>query len=252
MKLDFPGESAEYRAARDRLIEHEIALRRQMEAVAAARRALPPGGLIPQDYTFDAIGDDGTPRKVKLSELFGEGKDSLIVYHMMFPRHRNDDRPKAESGPTANLPRQEGPCPSCVAFLDQLDGMVPHLEQTVNFVVIAKAPFDRLAAFAKDRGWRHLKLMSSASNRFKNDYGAEDADGQQQPMCSVFHRTRAGIRHFWSSEMLFAPADPGQDPRHMGTVEPLWTMMDLTPEGRHDWQEQLQYERRSFPRRPDR
>src|SRR5262245_60548920 len=104
MKLDFPGETAQYRAARDRLLEQEIALRRQMEAVAAERRALPPGGSIPQDYTFDAIGADGTRTQVKLSELFGEGKDSLIVYNMMFPRHRNDDRPKAGSGPTANLP----------------------------------------------------------------------------------------------------------------------------------------------------
>jgi predicted dithiol-disulfide oxidoreductase (DUF899 family) len=112
----------------------------------------------------------------------------------------------------------------------------------VNFVVVAKAPIDRLAAFAKDRGWRHLKLLSSASNRFKNDYGAEDDDGQQQPMCNVFHRTLEGIRHFWSSEMLYAQADPGQDPRHMGTVEPLWTLMDFTPEGRPDWEEQLQYE----------
>jgi len=242
MKLNFPGETAEYRAARDELLNQEIALRRETEALAAARRALPPGGLIPQDYAFDAIGSDGKPCKVKLSELFTDGKESLVIYNMMFPRHKSDDRPKAESGPTANLPREEGPCPSCVAFLDQLDGMVPHVEQTLNFVVIAKAPIDRLTAFAKDRGWKHLKLVSSASNRFKNDYGAEDANGQQQPMCNVFHRTLEGIRHFWSSEMLYAPADPGQDPRHMGTVEPLWTMMDFTPEDRPDWHEQLQYD----------
>src|SRR5215468_8609676 len=118
MKLDFPGETAEYRAARDELLEREIALRRQMEAVAAARRALPLGGSIPEDYVFESIGADGAPAKVRLSELFGEGKSSLIVYHMVFPRHRNDDRPKAARGPTARLPRQEGPCPSCVAFLD--------------------------------------------------------------------------------------------------------------------------------------
>jgi len=37
MKLDFPGEPAEYRAARNELLGQEIALRRQMEAVAAAR-----------------------------------------------------------------------------------------------------------------------------------------------------------------------------------------------------------------------
>ena len=47
MSTTFPGESAEYRAARDRLLEQEIELRRAMEAVAAARRKLPPGGACP-------------------------------------------------------------------------------------------------------------------------------------------------------------------------------------------------------------
>ncbi len=242
MKLEFPGESAAYRAARDRLLDQEIALRREMEALAAARRALPPGGLVPQDYVFDGIGADGTFIKVKLSEMFAAGKDSLIVYNMMFPRHKNDDRAKAQSGSTADLPREEGPCPSCVAQLDQFDGAARHLEQTLNLVMVAKAPIARLAAFAQDRGWRYLRLFSSAGNRFKTDYGAEDSDGQQQPMMNVFRRDADGIRHFWSSEMLFALADPGQDPRHMGTVEPLWTLMDLTHEGRPaNWDEQLQY-----------
>jgi predicted dithiol-disulfide oxidoreductase (DUF899 family) len=52
MSIGFPGESAEYRAARDRLLEKEIALRRAMEAVAAARRELPAGGVVPEDHIF--------------------------------------------------------------------------------------------------------------------------------------------------------------------------------------------------------
>src|SRR5262249_58486510 len=102
------GQPAECAAARHELLGQEIALRRQMEAVAAARRALPPGGLIREDYAFDAIDPDGRARKVKLSELFVEGKDSLVVYNMMFPRHRNDPPPKAESGPNPDLPRRAG------------------------------------------------------------------------------------------------------------------------------------------------
>ncbi len=46
MTVRFPGESAQYRAARDGLLEQEIGLRRAMEAVAAARRELPPGGVV--------------------------------------------------------------------------------------------------------------------------------------------------------------------------------------------------------------
>src|SRR5436309_958535 len=47
MSTVFPGESTEYRTARERLLEQEVELRRVMEAVAAARRDLPRGGAIP-------------------------------------------------------------------------------------------------------------------------------------------------------------------------------------------------------------
>jgi predicted dithiol-disulfide oxidoreductase (DUF899 family) len=76
----FPGESAEYRAARNRLLDQEIELRRAMEAVAEARRRLPPGGVVPEDYAFQAHGPDGAPAEVRLSELFATGKNSLVIY----------------------------------------------------------------------------------------------------------------------------------------------------------------------------
>jgi predicted dithiol-disulfide oxidoreductase (DUF899 family) len=244
MSVTFPGESREYRAARDRLLAKEIELRRAMEAVAVARRALPPGGLVPEDYVFDGLGPDGAPAKVKLSQLFAPGKDSLVVYNFMFPRYPKDERPKPSTGATARLKREEGPCPSCTAFLDQLDGAAEHVEAAgLNFVVIAKAPLARLIAFARDRGWRRLRLLSAAGNSFKRDYRAETPEGFQMPMMTVFHRERDNIRHFWSSEMFYAPVDPGQDPRHSGTLEPLWNFFDLTPEGRpSDWHEQLHYD----------
>jgi predicted dithiol-disulfide oxidoreductase (DUF899 family) len=49
------------------------------------------------------------------------------------------------------------------------------------------------------------------------------------------------IRHFWGSELFFAPTEPGQEPRHVGTLEPLWNFFDLIPEGRPDWDEQISY-----------
>src|SRR5262249_54897882 len=158
--------------ARDALLNQEIALRREMEALAAARRKLPTGGLVPRDYVFDGEGPGGAQVNVKFSQLFAPGRNSLVVYNMMFPRHKNDERPKARSGASAELAREQGPCPSCVAFLDQLDGMVIHVTQHLNFVVIAKAPIDLLVAFARERGWRHLRLLSSGRNSFKRDYGA--------------------------------------------------------------------------------
>jgi len=224
------------------LLEQEIELRRAMEAVAAARRELPPGAAVPEDYVFQGQGADGSPTDVKLSQLFARGKDSLAIYSFMFPRDSGDERPGPEAGETALLPLAQGPCPSCVAFLDQLDGAAEHVTQRLNFAVVAKAPLPRVLAYAAERGWRRLRLVSSAANSYNRDYLAETPAGQQRPMLNVFHRDGETIRHFWGSELFYAPNDSGQDPRHVGTLEPLWNLFDLTREGRPtDWEEQLNY-----------
>jgi predicted dithiol-disulfide oxidoreductase (DUF899 family) len=228
MAITYPGESAEYRAARDRLLEQEIRLRRELEEVAAARRALPPGGEIPQDYVFH-----GAEGEVHFSELFGPGRDSLVIYSFMFPRDPLDDRPG----------ERDGPCASCVALLDQLDGTALHVAPKLSFAVVAKAPADRLLAFGEERGWRHLRLLSSRGTTYNRDYNAQTAAGHQRPILNVFHRDGGTIRHFWGSELFYAPSEPGQDPRHVGTLEPSWNIFDLTREGRDEtWDEQLQYD----------
>jgi len=232
MSATLPGESKEYRAARDRLLEREIELRREMEAVAAQRRELPPGGEVPEDYVFQGAG----PTEVRLSELFEAGKDSLAIYSFMFPRDPGDERPGPE-------PLAEGPCPSCVALLDQLDGAAPHVQPHMNFAVVAKAPVERVLSFAGERGWRHLRLLSSGANSYNRDYLAETPEGHQRPMLNVFHRDGETIRHFWGSELFYGPSDGDQDPRHLGTLEPAWNLFDMTPEGRgSDWDEQLEYD----------
>jgi predicted dithiol-disulfide oxidoreductase (DUF899 family) len=241
MSTTFPGESSEYRAARDRLLEREMELRRAMEAVAAARRELPPGGPLPEDYVFQGKGPAGTPTDVRMSELFAPGKDSLVIYSFMFPRDPSDERPGPKGGETARLPLAESPCPSCTALLDQLDGAVEHASQHINLAVVAKSPLERVLAFAEERGWRRLRLLSSAANTYNRDYLGETAEGSQRPMLNVFHRDGGVIRHFWGSELFYAPTDGEQDPRHVGTLEPVWNLFDLTPEGRPDWDEQLSY-----------
>ena len=238
----YPGESPEYRAARDELLRQEIALRRRMEAVAAARRALPPGGEVPEDYRFAGVDGDGEVTEVRLSELFAPATDALAVYNYMFPRHAGDDRPGPQHGALAGLPLAETPCPSCTAFIDELDGAQPHVAAHANLVVVAKAPIDRLAAWGRERGWRHVRLLSSAGTTFARDYRGE-VDGQQMPMLNVFTRDAGGaVRHFWGSEMLYADSDPGEDPRHVGTIEVAWNLFDLLPGGRGaGWEEQLDY-----------
>ena len=111
-----------------------------------------------------------------------------------------------------------------------------------NLAVVAKAPLPRVLAFAGERGWRGLRLLSSAGNTYNRDYLAETTEGHQRPMLNVFHRDGGTIRHFWGSKLLYAPTDGDQDPRHVGTLEPLWNLLDLTPEGGlRQWDEQLAY-----------
>jgi predicted dithiol-disulfide oxidoreductase (DUF899 family) len=213
----FPGESPQYREARDRLLEAEIALRRQIEAVAAQRRALPPGGPAPRDYVFD--GESGP---VKLSELFGD-KDTLLLYGFMLG------------------PNMERACPSCTSIIDALDGEMRHIRQRAAIAIVARAPLERLVAHARDRGWRDTQLLSSANNSFHPDYHAEDAQGRQRPILNVFQRKGGEIRHFWATELAFAQPDAGQGPRHVDAIWPLWSALDMTPEGRGAFDAKLSY-----------
>jgi len=217
--IRFPGENAEYRAARNELLEAEKDLRRNVESVAAKRRALPLGGEPPEDYVFD-----GANGPVRLSELFDDGKDSLIVYSYMFG------------------PQMKAPCVSCTSILDALDGEAPHVVQRVNLAVVAKSPIERILGFTRPRGWRNLRLLSSAGNTYNCDYHSEDAKGAQLPAANVFVRRDGKVRHFYSTELLYEPPEGGQDGRHVDMFWPLWNLFDLTPEGRGtDWYPRLTY-----------
>jgi predicted dithiol-disulfide oxidoreductase (DUF899 family) len=214
----FPGESTQYRNARNALLAEEIELRRHIERVAALRRALPPGGELPQDYRFD--GENGA---ATLTQMFGD-HDTLITYNWMFG------------------PKRERPCPMCTSLLSALDGEMPDILQRVAFAVIARGPIERLVAFKKERGWRYLPLYSSGSNSFNRDYANEDPDAGDNPAFNVFTRSGGTLRHFWGDEMGPQTADPGQDPRGAPDPMPLWTMLDLTPGGRGtDWYPKLEY-----------
>ena len=225
-KIRFPGESESYRAARDRLLDAEIEMRRTIESVAAQRRKLPIGGQIPQDYTFEEIvGENGAgiKRKVRMSELFAPGKDTLILYSFMFG------------------PEMASACPSCTSIIDGLDGEAPHVMQRASFAIVAKSPIERIRAWAKERGWRNLRFLSSAGSTYNQDYQGENAKGDQMPALNVFVRRNGKISHFYNTELMFAPSDPGQDMRHVDMIWPVWNLFDVTPEGRGKWNPKLSY-----------
>lgn len=218
-KKRFPNESPAYREARTALLAEEIELRRQLEHVAAQRRALPVGGEVPQDYVFE-----GAHGPVRLSELFGDG-DTLITYNFMYG------------------PERERPCPMCTSMLGALDGEMPDILQRVPVVIVARSPMERLQAFAQERGWRHLRFVSSGGNDFNRLYVDEQPGEGDNAGFNVFVRRDGKVHHFWGDEMGFETADPGQDPRGAPDPMPLWTMLDMTPGGRGtDWYPELRYD----------
>ena len=223
--IKFPGESSEYRRARNQLLEAEDELRRLNEQVAAKRRALPAGGLLAQDYVFESAGDG---RQVRFTELFAPGKDTLVIYHMMFPRWSKDPRAGAPEGETALLPLVEQPCPSCTSVVDGLNGPAAHISDRVNLVIVAKAHPARLGTYAQERGWGNLRLLSSQNNTFNRDYHGETPGGEQLPVLNVFSRDEDGIHHRWASELTFARGDNSP----LDAIWPIWGILDLTPNGR--------------------
>lgn len=214
----FPKESDDYREARNKLLEAEMALRRQTEEVAKLRRALPLGGKLKEDYVFSEAGG----KKVKFSDLFSKDKNTLVVYSMMFDPSWNE------------------PCNMCNSIVDGLNGNAGQITQKVNLVVVAKAPIEKLLRYAKKTGWNHIRLISSFDNSYNADYFAEQS-GDQMPMMNVFTKKSDGIYHTWGSELAFAPTEPGQDMRAVDIIWPLWNVLDLTPEGRGDWYPEIRY-----------
>ena len=226
--IRFPGESASYREARNKLLEAEIALRNNIEEVAALRRQLPLGGPLAEDYLFEEgaadLNDSQTARKTRLSELFDPGKDTLLIYSYMFG------------------PNMKSPCTSCTSILDGLNGTAPHVRNKVSFAVVAKSPLERVRELARGRGWKNLRLLSSANNTYNHDYHGESAKGDQLPSLNVFTRRDGKVHHFYHTELLFAPTQPGQDGRHVDLIWPLWNLFDYTPEGRGtNWYPKLSY-----------
>ena len=224
----FPGESKAYRSARDKLLRAEMELRNHVEQVAALRRKLPLGGVVPQDYEFEEgaadLADTGSVRRVKLSELFRPGKDTLVVYSFMYG------------------PNMEKACPMCTCMLDGLDGNATHAAQRINLAVVAKSPIARIQEFGRGRGWRNLRLLSSAGNSYNRDYRGETVDGKQFPSLNVFVKRGDRIHHVYNTELAFAPRTKGQEPRHVDAIWPLWNLFDFTPEGRGaDWHPKLEY-----------
>jgi len=251
-QTNLQNESAEYLAKREEVRKAEVELMRARERVAELRRALPKGAEI-QDYEFldctigalpiehptrDAragtpLGRASAPgsaslangdepvTKVRLSELFSSPARSLVVYHFMFGK------------------KQTSACPMCTAWIDGYNGIAHHFAQTTDFAIVAAAAPATLRAYARERGWDKLRLLSAGENSFKYDLGSEDKEGNQDSQISVFTKESDGkLRHFYSGHPWL---DPEIKERGIDELSPIWNLLDLTPQGRGKFYTSLDY-----------
>jgi predicted dithiol-disulfide oxidoreductase (DUF899 family) len=188
--------------------------------LAARVHELPPGPKIDGDWTFlDANGAE-----VTLADMFGT-RDTLVLYHWMFG------------------PERKRPCPMCTNLLGPLDQNAADIEQRVALAIVGRSEVERQLAFARERGWRHLRLYQAVGDDFSIKIGGLDPDkGWEMPALMVLQKDGDTIRLHWMGETTMEMADPGEDPRGAIDLAPLWNVLDLTPGGRGtDWYPKLEY-----------
>ena len=177
------------------------------KALAEKRRKLPRGGELKDDYVFQWASEGKLGQSVKFSELFGD-KNTLLLYSFMYGPH------------------WDNPCPNCTSLMDGFDRAWYSVSQDAAFAAIAKAPAEKISAWAKKRGWTQIPLVSGFESPYQADYKCQrESDDMQLPVMHVFKKQDGKIFHFWGTETMS---------NHVDTVWVYWNLMDFTPEGRPD------------------
>ena len=186
----------------------------QLSQKVTAERASLPMTLVAESYSF--TGPNGT---LNLKDLF-EDKHQLIMQHVMFE------------------PDKDAGCEYCQYHLDNLPANFKHLyEANTMYVIVTRAPYEKMAAFYKDKLGSQVPYYSSFGSKFNYDYNVTlDPDVKkpvynfketnrqgEQPGLSVFYRDGDEIYHTYSS------FDSNLD-----LLMPTAALLDLTPLGRQD------------------
>ena len=224
-QTNLKNESDDYLAKREQLRLAEIELMKQRERVAEIRRGLPQGAAITAyeflegPRTLDA--GDAPIRTVKIGELFSAPERPLVIYQLMFGK------------------KQTKPCPMCTLWIDGYNGVAHHIAQNMDFAIVAATEPILLRAYARERGWHNLRLLSAGQSSFKYDLGGENQDCGQDSSLNVFTKNADGtVRHFYTQHPRLA-----QDINERGIdlLTPVFNLMDITPGGRGNWYPSLGY-----------
>ena len=217
----FPGESDEYRRERDRLLEHELRLRREIEAVAAERRALPLGGEVPVDYAFDPRAACPSCSRRTRTRCCSTASCSSRRTEI---RSASPARRARRSSTRSTAPRRTSNSASTSPSSRR-----PRSSSSGRTRTRAAGA---TSACSPPRGRR---TTATTTPRLRTP---GDSSRSRRSSCAA---TGPSI-HSWSSELMYAPREPDMHPRHVDFMWPIWSVFDLTPEGRGtDWNPELEY-----------
>ena len=177
--------------------EEQMKLR---EKIAKLKQKLPRKEV--KDYTFRSWA--GKP--VKLSGLFGNKKDLILVHNM------------------------GKKCPYCTMWADGFNGLRQHLEDRAAFVVNSPDPPAIQEKFASGRNWK-FKMVSSHGTSFNKDMGFEGKEKEPWPGVSTFYKKNNKIYR-----ISFASFGEGDD------FCPVWHFFDMLADGRAGWEAKFKYQ----------
>jgi predicted dithiol-disulfide oxidoreductase (DUF899 family) len=179
----------------ERLEEHLVA---QQEKLADLKRQLPPRAV--DDYTLTRA--DGP---VKLSQLFGDKTDLVVIHNM-----------------------GKG-CRYCTLWADGFNGVLPHIESRVAFVVCSPDSIETQLQFAESRGWK-FRMVSGQGSSFTEDMGFR-GDKSWMPGVSTFRKEADG-KLYRVARAPFGPFDP---------FSGIWHLFALLRDGVNDWEPRYKY-----------
>ena len=185
-------------------IKNEIA-RLEAELIETQKRLSDLRGQLPSEEVPDYILKGANGQKVKLSEIFDDKEDLIVIHNMGIS------------------------CSYCTLWADGFNGMLQHLESRAAFVVLSPDPPDVQAAFAQKRGWQ-FKMYSGEGSTFTEDMGFKNRDGWL-PGVSTFYK-KANDKIVRISKAAFGPGDP---------FCAAWHLFDLLANGANDWEPALKY-----------
>ncbi len=189
------------------MLEETLRIRNEIQEkqneLIQLRKSLPPQRVA--DYALK----DWDGREVKLSEIFGDKSDLIVVHNM-----------------------GKG-CSYCTLWADGFNGLCHHLSDRAAFVVVTPDKPEVQRDFATGRGWK-FRMLSGHEGNFIKDMGFIDKeDSSYWPGVSTFRRLADGTIERVGAD-IFGPGDP---------YNSLWHFFDLLDGGTKGWQPQYSYDK---------